>query len=53
LLRGPLGTATIEDVLAVDDEHGLAPELIDGVLVEKVPGFEESVLLVVISSTSQ
>ncbi|MGO9110190.1 MAG: hypothetical protein ACLP9L_13255, partial [Thermoguttaceae bacterium] len=44
LLRGPLGTATGEDVLAVDREHGLAPELIDGVLVEKVPGFQESVL---------
>ena len=25
LLRGPLGTAAIEDVLAVDDEDGLAP----------------------------
>lgn len=44
LLRGPLGTATVEDVLEVDREHGLAPELIDGVLVEKVPGFQESVL---------
>ena len=44
LLRGPLGTATVEDVLAVDREHGLAPELIDGVLVEKAPGFQESIL---------
>ena len=50
LLRGPLGAATVEDVLAVDREYGLAPELIDGVLVEKVPGFQESILEVALMS---
>ena len=50
LLRGPLGTATVDDVLEVDRKHGLAPELIDGVLVEKVPGFQESVLAAALGS---
>src|SRR5262249_48185091 len=38
------GTATERDVLAALDHEGRIGELIDGVLVEKVMGFEESQL---------
>jgi Uma2 family endonuclease len=43
ILFDPLpGTATEEDVLEVERQTGLAPELIDGVLVEKAVGYLES-----------
>ena len=43
ILFDPLpGTATEEDVLEVERRTGLAPELIDGVLVEKAVGYLES-----------
>jgi Uma2 family endonuclease len=42
------GMATPEDVLYLDDHHDLICELIDGVLVRKPIGFEESVLAVFI-----
>src|SRR5689334_17350997 len=38
------GTATEDDLLAVNDRHSALCELVDGVLVEKVIGFPESVL---------
>ena len=38
------GTATEEDLLEVESRGGLAPELIDGVLVEKAMGYKESLL---------
>jgi Uma2 family endonuclease len=41
-----LGTATEEDVLEVERRTGLAPELIDGILVEKAVGYLESRLAV-------
>ena len=44
LLQGPLGRATEQDVLAIDRQTGRAPELIDGVLVEKTVGYIESLL---------
>jgi Uma2 family endonuclease len=44
LLKGPMGMATEKDVLDVDCRTGLAPELIDGVLVEKTVGYLESLL---------
>ena len=46
LLNPPPGTATEADVLAADSRTGLAPELIDGVLVEKTVGYLESLLAV-------
>jgi Uma2 family endonuclease len=36
------GTATIQDVIDLDDHQDCPCELIDGILVEKVMGFEES-----------
>jgi len=44
LLKGPLGKATEKDVVEVDNQTGRAPELIDGVLVEKTVGYLESLL---------
>jgi Uma2 family endonuclease len=38
------GTATEQDVLEVERRTGRAPELIDGVLVEKTVGYPESAL---------
>lgn len=38
------GTATVDDVVRLHDREGLLCELIDGVLVEKPVGFEESTL---------
>jgi Uma2 family endonuclease len=47
ILFDPLpGTATEEDVLEVERRTGLAPELIDGVLVEKTMGYKESLLAI-------
>jgi hypothetical protein len=36
------GTATERDVITVQDRENLLCELVDGVLVEKVTGFDES-----------
>jgi Uma2 family endonuclease len=44
LLTPHPGTATEEDVLEVERRTGRAPELIDGVLVEKTVGYRESAL---------
>lgn len=41
-LRPWPGTATVQDVVRMDDHHDRLCELIDGVLVEKAMGFEES-----------
>ncbi len=41
-LRPWPGTATVQDVVLMDDHHDRLCELIDGVLVEKAMGFEES-----------
>ena len=43
-LNPPPGTATEQDVLEAERRTGLAPELIDGVLVEKTVGYLESLL---------
>jgi Uma2 family endonuclease len=40
------GTATEKDVIEADDRHDRLCELVDGVLVEKVMGYEESRLTV-------
>jgi Uma2 family endonuclease len=42
------GTATVDDVLAINDRENRLCELIDGVLVEKAMGFRESRLAVVL-----
>jgi Uma2 family endonuclease len=45
IILAPLpGMATPEDVLYLDDHHDVICELIDGVLVRKPMGFEESIL---------
>lgn len=44
LLDPPPGTATEKDVLEVEARQGRICELVDGVLVEKAMGFEESFL---------
>jgi Uma2 family endonuclease len=44
LLDPPPGTATEKDVLAVEQREGRICELVDGVLVEKAMGLEESFL---------
>ncbi len=41
-LRPWPGTATVQDVVRMDDHHDRLCELIDGVLVEKAMGFEAS-----------
>jgi Uma2 family endonuclease len=41
-LRPGPGTATVQDVVQMDDRYDRLCELIDGVLVEKAMGFEES-----------
>lgn len=38
------GTATIDDVIAIERDEGVLCELIDGVLVEKTVGFKEAYL---------
>ena len=45
LLDPPPGTATEKDVLAVERREGRICELVDGVLVEKTMGLEESCLV--------
>ncbi len=44
------GTATVEDVIRLDDHHDRLCELIDGTLVEKTMGFWESQIAVRIGS---
>lgn len=43
-VRPTPGTATVSDVVRVHEQHGVLCELIDGILVEKGVGFEESIL---------
>jgi len=40
----PLGTATVKDVMRIREKEGRLCELVDGVLVEKTMGIEESLL---------
>ena len=42
------GTATVEDVVRIDDHEDRLCELIDGVLVEKAMGFQESQIAVIL-----
>jgi Uma2 family endonuclease len=44
------GTATVRDVVAVHDAENRLCELVDGVLVEKVIGFDESIYAVLLSA---
>ena len=44
------GTATVDDVVAVDAHENRLCELIDGVLVEKPVGYRESVIAIAIAS---
>jgi len=46
----PPGTATEQDVVDIHNHEGLLFELVDGVLVEKTMGIQESYLAVVIAS---
>ena len=48
--RPPPGTATETDVLEVRSREKICCELIDGVLVEKAVGYEESILAIYIAS---
>ena len=45
------GTATVRDVIAVHDIENRLCELVDGVLVEKVMGFDESIYAVLLSAS--
>jgi Uma2 family endonuclease len=45
------GTATLRDVIAVHDAENRLCELVDGVLVEKVMGFDESIYAVLLSAS--
>src|SRR5271154_4825650 len=45
------GTATVRDVIAIHDAENRLCELIDGVLVEKVMGFDESRFAVLLSAS--
>ncbi len=44
------GTATVRDVIAVHDAENRLCELVDGVLVEKAMGFDESIYAVLLSA---
>jgi len=44
----PPGTATVEDVVRVEEQENRLCELVDGVLVEKAMGFRESLLAMAI-----
>ncbi len=50
LLHPTPGTATEQDVLDFDDHQDRLVELIDGVLVEKAMGFEESIVGICIAT---
>ncbi len=43
-LSGPVGSATVDDVIRINDQTGRFCELVDGILVEKPLGFAESYL---------
>ena len=45
-----LGRATVADVVNIDDHEDRLFELVDGVLVEKATGFQESLLAVSLST---
>jgi Uma2 family endonuclease len=45
----PLGTATEEDVLRIEEKENRLFELVDGVLVEKAMGFRESLLAIALA----
>jgi Uma2 family endonuclease len=45
------GTATVRDVVAIHDRENRLCELVDGVLVEKVTGFDESIFAVLLSAS--
>jgi Uma2 family endonuclease len=45
------GTATVRDVIAVHDTENRLCELVDGVLVEKAMGFDESIYAVLLSAS--
>jgi Uma2 family endonuclease len=45
----PPGTATFQDVLAIEARGERCPELVDGVLLEKTVGFKESELAILIA----
>ncbi|MBS0262175.1 MAG: Uma2 family endonuclease [Planctomycetes bacterium] len=47
------GTATVDDVLRVHREEKRLCELVDGVLVEKAPGYEETMLAVILITLLQ
>jgi len=49
-IRPAPGTATEEDVIAVEASEGRLCELVDGVLVEKAMGFRESLLAVLLAA---
>ena len=46
----PPGTATVQDVLAIDARGERCPELVDGVLLEKTVGWRESKLAMLIGA---
>jgi Uma2 family endonuclease len=45
------GTATVHDVIAIHDAENRLCELVDGVLVEKAMGFDESIYAVLLSAS--
>jgi Uma2 family endonuclease len=49
-IKPPPGTATEADLIAAAKREGHACELVDGVLVEKAMGLEESILAVLLSN---
>ena len=48
VLFGAIGAGTVEDVLYLNDHHGRLCELVDGILVEKAMGYEESGLAMIL-----
>src|SRR5262245_55769496 len=46
----PLGQATVQDVIGIHARENRLCELVDGVLVEKIMGFRESLLAVALAS---
>ena len=49
-LQPPPGTATVDDVLEIDAHEDRFCELVDGVLVEKTMGFQESQIAILIAA---
>jgi Uma2 family endonuclease len=48
-MRPAPGTATVEDVIRIEQDENRLCELVEGVLVEKVMGFRESLLAIAIA----